>query len=220
MPGRWAICRRWRSAFVGIAQDAGLAVKFQVGEPWWWVMADGRLCIHDDAARAALGDPAEQNVRGDPDIAVLDAAGALLAASTAALGAAVRGVAPAEAQLLLLAYLPTVLDRAAPELMRANLPVGWAYPAFDVLQLEDYDWAAAGNAVASARGVALARRGWAIRLSAALFRGVRAEPGGCAAVARDCGSGGCGACAGRGGDVHLGAAAGDPRWVCDLRSGG
>jgi uncharacterized protein (TIGR02217 family) len=144
------------AAFVGIAQNAGLAVSFQVGEPWWWVMADGRLCIHDDAARAALGDPAEQNVRGDPDTDVLDAAGALLAASTAALGAAVRGAAP-EARLLLLAYLPTVLDRAAPEAMRANLPVGWAYPAFDVLQLEDYDWAAAGNAVASARGVALAQ---------------------------------------------------------------
>ncbi len=143
------------AAFVAIAVGAGLAVKFQVGEPWWWVMPDGRLCIHDDVARAALGDPAEQNVRGDPDTEVLDAAGALLAASTAALGAAVRGVA-AEAELLLLAYLPTVLDRDAPELMRANLPLGWASPAFDVLQLEDYDWAAAGNAVASARGVALA----------------------------------------------------------------
>ena len=142
-------------AFVGIAQDAALAVKFQVGEPWWWVMADGRLCIHDTAARAALGDPAEQNVRGSPDIGVLDAAGALLAESTAALAAAVRDEA-AEAQLLLLAFLPTVLDRAAPEAMRANLPVGWAYPAFDVLQLEDYDWAAAGNTVATARGVALA----------------------------------------------------------------
>ncbi|QDX27381.1 TIGR02217 family protein [Sphingomonas suaedae] len=144
------------AAFVGIAQGAGLAVKFQVGEPWWWVMGDGRLCIHDDAARAVLGDPPEQNVRGAPDTAVLDAAGALLAASTAALCAAVRAVAP-DAVTLLLAYLPTVLDRAAPELKRANLPVGWASPAFDVLQLEDYDWAAAGNAVASARGVALAQ---------------------------------------------------------------
>ncbi len=143
-------------AFVGIAQDAGLAVKFQIGEPWWWVMPDGRLCIHDDAARAALGDPAEQNVRDAPDPDVLDAAGAVLAASTAALGGAVRGV-DAGATLLLLAYLPTVLDRAAPELQRANLPLGWAWPAFDVLQLEDYDWAAAGNAVATARGVALAQ---------------------------------------------------------------
>jgi uncharacterized protein (TIGR02217 family) len=142
-------------AFVSVAAAAGLVVKFQVGEPWWWVMVDGRLCIHDDAARAALGDPPEQNVRGNPDVAVLDAAGALLAASTAALGAVVRAEA-ADAMLLLLAYLPTVIDRAAPEAMRANLPVGWAYPAFDVLQLEDYDWAVAGNPHATARGVALA----------------------------------------------------------------
>ena len=32
---------------------AGLAATFQVGEPWWWVMADGRICLHDAAARAA-----------------------------------------------------------------------------------------------------------------------------------------------------------------------
>src|SRR5207237_1760925 len=70
-------------AFVGIAQAAGLSVRFQIGEPWWWVMPDGRRCIHDAAARAALEDPPEQNVRGPTvDTAVLDAAGALLAAST------------------------------------------------------------------------------------------------------------------------------------------
>jgi uncharacterized protein (TIGR02217 family) len=141
-------------AFVGIAQAAGLAVKFQIGEPWWWVMPDGRLCIHDEAAKAQLDDPAEQNVRGAVDTDVLDGAGALLAASTLALRDVVRWAPGAE--VLLLAYLPTVLDRAAPELLRANLPIGWAAPAFDVLQLEDYDWAAAGNAAASARGVALA----------------------------------------------------------------
>lgn len=141
-------------AFVGIAQAAGLAVRFQIGEPWWWVMPDGRLCIHDDAAKAALGDPPEQNVRGSVDAEVLDEAGALLAASTLALRDVVRWAPGAE--VLLLAYLPTVLDPAAPELQRANLPVGWAAPAFDVLQLEDYDWAAAGNAAASARGMALA----------------------------------------------------------------
>lgn len=142
-------------AFVGIAQAAGLAVKFQIGEPWWWVMADGRLCIHDGAAQAALGNPAAQNLRGAVDTGVLDAAGALLAASTLALRDAVRVAAPG-AQVLLLAYLPTVLDPAMPEAKRANMPLGWAAPAFDVLQLEDYDWAAAGNAAASEQAVAAA----------------------------------------------------------------
>ncbi len=42
-------------------------------------------------------------------------------------------------------YLPSILDPEAPELKRANMPVGWARPAFDVLQLEDYEWVTAGK---------------------------------------------------------------------------
>jgi uncharacterized protein (TIGR02217 family) len=49
-----------------------------------------------------------------------------------------------------------VLDAAAPEAKRANMPVGWAYPAFDVLQLEDYDWVTAGDTVSTRLGVAAA----------------------------------------------------------------
>jgi uncharacterized protein (TIGR02217 family) len=154
-----AYLRGVAEAFVGIATEAGLPVRFQVGEPWWWTMPDGRPCLYDAAARAALDDPVEiASLCGPLDAAqrdVLDRAGALLAASTAALTGAVRAIAPG-AQTLLLAYLPTVLDARAPEAKRANLPVGWARPAFDVLQLEDYDWAAAGNPAATARGVAAA----------------------------------------------------------------
>jgi uncharacterized protein (TIGR02217 family) len=67
----------------------------------------------------------------------------------------VKGVAPA-AVTHLLAYLPTVLDPLAPEAKRANMPVGWASPAFDVLQLEDYDWVTEGRPTRTARGVELA----------------------------------------------------------------
>ena len=52
----------------------------------------------------------------------------------------------------LLTYLPGVLDPAAPEVRRANLPVGWAAPAVDVLQLEDYDWVTGGHRALSAAG--------------------------------------------------------------------
>ncbi len=45
---------------------------------------------------------------------------------------------------------------AQPEAVRANMPIGWASPAFDRLQLEDYDWVQAGDSGASARGVAFA----------------------------------------------------------------
>jgi uncharacterized protein (TIGR02217 family) len=157
--GAMAYLRAVAAAFVGIAGAAGLVPRFQVGEPWWWVTPDHRICLYDAAAKAALGgDPVViDDVRGSLDTArraLLDRAGTLLAASTAALVQAARDAGAR--QVLLLAYLPTVLDAAAPEVKRANLPLGWARPAFDVLQLEDYDWAATGNAGATARGVAAA----------------------------------------------------------------
>jgi len=135
-------------AFAGLMQEAGAPVRVQVGEPWWWVTGDGRICLYDDASRAALGGtPVEiADLRAPLDAAqtaLLDQAGELLAASTAALCAAVRTVAP-EAELLLLTFTPTVLDPAMPEMRRANLPLGWAHPAFDRLQVEDYDWLTAG----------------------------------------------------------------------------
>ncbi|WIW87238.1 DUF2460 domain-containing protein [Sphingobium sp. V4] len=148
-------------AFIFIALEAGLPILFQVGEPWWWVMpGDGRICIYDDAARAALGGAPVSiaSVWGALDgdqRDLLDAAGAVLAASTTALCAAVRAVAP-DAVTHLLAYLPTILDPRAPEAKRANMPLGWASPAFDVLQLEDYDWVTEGRPNLTARGVALA----------------------------------------------------------------
>ena len=147
-------------AFVQIAVDASLAPRFQVGEPWWWVMPDKRICLYDDAARVAFGanPPEIISVAGPKTAAqkaLLDSAGAILAASTAALVAAVRLDHPTT-QSLLLPYLPTVLDEASPELNRANVPTGWSFPAFDLLQLEDYDWVTTGNRGASKRGVALA----------------------------------------------------------------
>jgi uncharacterized protein (TIGR02217 family) len=138
------------AAFAKLMRDAGVPVRLQVGEPWWWTYADGRICLYDAAARAALGGtpPAIPDLRaplGAAQIALLDAAGALLAQSTASLVTASRAaVAPEPLEALLLVFTPTVLDPATPEALRANLPRGWAAPAFDRLQLEDYDWLTAG----------------------------------------------------------------------------
>ena len=147
-------------AFVGIAVAAGHVPRFQVGEPWWWVTLDNRICLYDDAAKAAFGgNPVVINdVRGSLTVAqraLLDQAGALLASSTAALCAAVRADHPG-CERLLLPYLPGSLADDRPEVRRANLPTGWASPAFDVLQLEDYEWVTAGNEGASARGISAA----------------------------------------------------------------
>ncbi len=138
------------TAFASLMKEAGLAVRFQIGEPWWWVDGSRRIHIYDDAAKAALGG-------NPPDIAdlgatlsatekaLLDSAGAILASATAGLRDAIRTLAaPQSAEVLLLTFLPTVFDPATPEARRANLPVGWASPAYDRLQLEDYDWLTAG----------------------------------------------------------------------------
>lgn len=138
------------AGFVTLMKEAAVPVRFQIGEPWWWVMADGRPCLYDDEAKAALG--------GSPIViadmratlsaaqkALLDNAGAILAASTTALRDAIRTAAgPGTAEVLLLAFLPGVLDPAMPEAQRMNLPSGWASPEFDRLQLEDYDWLTSG----------------------------------------------------------------------------
>lgn len=158
--GAMSYLRLVAGAFVSIGLAAGLAIRFQVGEPWWWVMPDGRICLYDDAARAAFGGspvsiPDVRGALSGAQKALLDQAGAVLAASTAALCGWVKGGAP-RAVTHLLAYLPTVLDPLAPEAKRANMPLGWASPAFDRLQLEDYDWVTQGRERLTARGVELA----------------------------------------------------------------
>jgi uncharacterized protein (TIGR02217 family) len=177
-----AYLRSVAGAFLGIAVAAGLSPRFQVGEPWWWVMPDGRPCLYDANAVAAFAPVALPSVRAPlnaAQCATLDRAGACLAASTAALCAHAKAVAPG-CVTHLLTYLPTVLDAAAPESRRANMPLGWASPAFDVLQLEDYDWVTAGDTASSARGVAAAeaRLGYAAGaqhyLSGFVLRGVDA----------------------------------------------
>jgi uncharacterized protein (TIGR02217 family) len=136
--------------FVGLHDETGQPVRFQIGEPWWWVTRTGDICLYDDLAKVAFGgNPpviADLGAAMTPaQIALLDAAGALLAQSTANLTAAVRSAAQGDTEVLLLAFTPTILNPARPELYRANLPLGWAAPAFDRLQLEDYDWLTSGT---------------------------------------------------------------------------
>jgi len=154
--------------FVALAVAAGHAPHFQVGEPWWWVGPDHRPCFYDAATTAAylaetgLAVPAPlTDARGTfdpPHRAYADWLGGKLGAATLALRDAVRGIAPT-AKTYLLFYAPQVLLADAPDLIRANLPGVWAYPAFDVLQLEDYDFVTSGNIAAqgAARAVVASR---------------------------------------------------------------
>ena len=136
--------------FIALTESAGQPVRFQIGEPWWWVQPQtGAPCIYDAAAMQALG--GNPVIIGDmrqpldaAQMALLDTAGAMLAASTAALAQAVRDAASGGAEVMVLLFTPTLFDPTMPEMVRLNLPTGWAWPAFDRLQLEDYDWLTAG----------------------------------------------------------------------------
>ena len=61
----------------------------------------------------------------------------------------------------------------APEVRRANLPVGWAKPAFDVLQLEDYEWVTGERRSLAFRGLrGASSAAWlSRRASSIIFRG-------------------------------------------------
>lgn len=135
--------------FAQLMIAADLPVAFQIGEPWWWTTAGGRIALYDDAAKALFGgSPPEIADLREPltagELALLDQAGNTLASSTAALRDAVQDAAGGPAEVMLLVFIPTVLDPAMPELRRANLPAGWAWPNYQRLQLEDYDWLTAG----------------------------------------------------------------------------
>lgn len=138
------------SAFATLMAEAAAPVRFQIGEPWWWTFGDGRICLYDAAATAAFGGapvaiPDMRAPLSAAQKALLDQAGALLAHSTADLVTAVRtAVAPAPVEALALVFTPTLLAPDMPELKRANLPLGWAAPTFDRLQVEDYDWLTTG----------------------------------------------------------------------------
>jgi len=147
----WAMTflREIAARFVALMIAAGLPVSFQIGEPWWWTTTDGRITLYDDEARALFGgEPVEiadmRQPLAAPEMALLDQAGTALAASTAALRDAVIDASAGLAEVMLLVFTPTVLDAAMPELRRANLPPGWAWPNYQRLQVEDYDWLTSG----------------------------------------------------------------------------
>ena len=147
-------------AFIQLALTAGVAPRFQIGEPWWWVGPDHRPCLHDAATTAlhlaerGVAAPLIADIRGAqpaPARAYLDWCGEVLGRATSALRDAVVAAAPG-CETLLLFYTPQVLDADAPDLIRANMPLAWAHPAYDVLQLEDYTFVVAGDQGGQARG--------------------------------------------------------------------
>lgn len=149
-------------AFGTLAAETFDTVLFQVGEPWWWVGPSGRPCFYDAATverwtgEMGAGPPGMADVRGvrsPGEVAWLDWLGARLAEATAAVRAAAGDGHDAQMVSHLLFYAPQVLDAATPNLRRANMPSGWAKPAWDVLQLEDYSFVTRADEAGMARGL-------------------------------------------------------------------
>jgi uncharacterized protein (TIGR02217 family) len=149
------------AAFAGLAAAEGQRLLFQVGEPWWWVGSGGMPCFYDQATVSRWtaeqhGPPPEMTmVAGERTAAErlwLEWLGVRLAEATGSLADAARTAAPDGFVSHLLFYAPQVLDVAAPDLRRANMPTDWSSPAWDVLQLEDYSFVTTGNEFGMARG--------------------------------------------------------------------
>ena len=144
-----AFLRRIAGLFAALQQDAGLPVRFQIGEPWWWVTSTYKPCIYDAAARTAFANTAPDitDLRASlttPQQAVLTAAANALGAATTAIRDTIQATYGPDAEVYVLAFTPTLLDPAAPEMARLNIPASWHHPQFDRLQLEDYDWLTGG----------------------------------------------------------------------------
>ncbi|MCA3255194.1 MAG: DUF2460 domain-containing protein [Alphaproteobacteria bacterium] len=162
--GAMAWLRDGMLAFAGLAAAAGLPVRVQIGEPWWWTGfgAARPLCAYDATTVAAwtaetgAPPPLLANVLTAPNaagVAWLGWLGARLGAATLALRDAVKAAHPG-AEVLLLFYAPQAIGDGAAHLAALNMPAAWAHPAFDTLQLEDYDFVTAGDRAASRRAAA------------------------------------------------------------------
>jgi len=144
-------------AFGQIMDQAGATHYFQIGEPWWWIDQGGAGIpyFYDDTTTALYTAETGQAVPVRHLLATetatpaqqsyLDWLGDKLGLSTLWLRDQIKIQYPA-AQVGLLFFTPQVLNVAAPMAADVNFPVlHWQDPAFDFLQIEDYDFVLNGE---------------------------------------------------------------------------
>ncbi|MDQ0507428.1 DUF2612 domain-containing protein [Xanthobacter agilis] len=137
--------------------NAGGSVRYQVGEPWWWdgTYTDGGPCIYDETTTAlyvsetgnAVPTPYLQSIYGSVGVHgdYLDWLAEKLGDSTLWLRDQVKAV-HSSATCYVLLFTPQILAPTSEIVTRLNFPISsWIYPAWDVLQLEDYDWVIDGD---------------------------------------------------------------------------
>lgn len=135
------------------------APHFQIGEPWWWdgafssaaphiYDADTLTLYHTETGLFAP-EPHLDTILGQPDpvhLPYLQWCRDKLGAATLYLRDQVLAVYPAAVSHLLI-FSPQILRADAPMMRTLNFAqADWQAPAFDVLQIEDYDWVIAQQA--------------------------------------------------------------------------
>lgn len=149
-----------RDVFLGALArlPAGAPKHFQVGEPFWWdgsygpntphIYDSGTQAAYTAATGQAVPTPKLTTVFGQPaaqHAPYLQWCRDQLGVATAYLVSQVKAT-HATAKSYLLVFTPQVLREDAPMLRTLNVPVAaWKAPAFDVLQLEDYDKVVEGD---------------------------------------------------------------------------
>ncbi|VAW03627.1 Similar to phage capsid and scaffold / Gene Transfer Agent (GTA) ORFG12 [hydrothermal vent metagenome] len=144
-------------AFGQIIDQVGADHHYQIGEPWWWIDQGGAGVPHfyDDVTTAlyttettnAVPPPhlLATEVATSPQQDYLDWLGDKLGLSTLWLKDQVKIQHPT-AEVGLLFYSPQVLLDNAPMAGVVNFPTAhWQTPAFDFLQVEDYDFVLNGE---------------------------------------------------------------------------
>jgi uncharacterized phage protein (TIGR02218 family) len=131
---------------------AGAEKHFQIGEPWWWDGAfsnhapyiydyDTLVLYHAQTGQYAPT-PYLQSVFGEVDpvhLPYLAWCRDQLGQATSWLVSQIKAAHPS-AKAYLLVFTPQIVRDDAPLLRMLNFAeTAWAHPAFDVLQIEDYD---------------------------------------------------------------------------------
>ncbi|OTG79752.1 hypothetical protein B9T33_11485 [Acinetobacter sp. ANC 5054] len=148
--------------FAGILSDEGLVPHLQVGEPWWWINADGKPCIYDYSTRVKFNDETGlyaheisdrmSDISSEIDQIYLKFLQRELGNSVLSVKTAVKDVYP-EAQVSTLFFLPSILGEKSGLASIVNYPVDqYKYPNLDFIQTETYDWLIVGEFDKALRG--------------------------------------------------------------------
>ncbi|WP_271078924.1 DUF2460 domain-containing protein [Aurantiacibacter sp. MUD61] len=131
--------------FVRLQTEAGLPPLFQVGEPWWWVNADGEPCVYGSGVRSIYANPPHiDDLTSTDETGFLEWLATTLGSAVQAMANRITGIWGEQAVTHVLLFTPTLLDPERPAVTAMNIGPELGEAHFDILQVEDYDWLTAG----------------------------------------------------------------------------